>query len=81
MSMRAWKMKMNDIGRPDAGAYEGEVVAFRNERGTLSVGSRGDGLFELVLSVDGEELTVYELDAETIAAIGRTLSDAARVGD
>jgi hypothetical protein len=30
-------------------------------------------MFELVLSVDGEEITAYDLTADTVAAIGTKL--------
>jgi hypothetical protein len=50
-----------------------EVVLFRNRHANLRIGRDANGMFELVLSVDGEEITAYDLTADTVAAIGTKL--------
>jgi hypothetical protein len=57
-----------------------EVVLFRNGNTNLRIGRDANGTFELVLSVHGEEITAYDLTAETVAAIGTQLVTAAGRG-
>lgn len=54
----------------------GELVLFSNGQTSLRIGRSPNGTYELVLSVHGEEITAYDLTAETITAIGRKLLNA-----
>ena len=54
-----------------------EVVLFRNGQADLRIGRGANGTFELVLNVHGEEITAYDLTADTVAAIGTKLVTAA----
>jgi hypothetical protein len=49
------------------------IVIFENEHGVLRIARAAKGLFELAFSVNGEEVTVYDLPADAIAAIGSKL--------
>jgi hypothetical protein len=52
---------------------EGELVLFESEQANLRIGRDENGLFELVVHVAGEEVTVYDLDSETVAGIATKL--------
>ena len=54
-----------------------ELVLFRNGDASLRIERGADDMFELVLSVHGEEVTAYDLTAETVATIGKKLLSAA----
>jgi hypothetical protein len=58
----------------------GELVLFGNEQTSLRIGRGPNGTFELVLSVHGEEITAYDLTAETVTTVGRKLLRAAACG-
>ncbi len=54
-------------------ALAAEIVLFRSGDASLRIERAANGTFELVLSAHGEEVTAYDLTADTIAAIGTKL--------
>jgi hypothetical protein len=52
---------------------EGEIVLFESEQAKLQIERDENGLFELVVHAAGEEVTVYDLDTETVTGIATKL--------
>jgi hypothetical protein len=52
---------------------EAELVLFESEQANLRIERDQNGLFELVVHVAGEEVTVYDLDPEILTGIGTKL--------
>jgi hypothetical protein len=51
----------------------GDVLLFSNDHTSLRIERAANGTFDLVLSAHGEEVTAYDLTAETVTAIGTQL--------
>src|SRR5215472_5335954 len=68
---REWMSPRPDGADDQAGAQA--LVVFADDRVNLRIERGERGTFELVLQIDGEELTIYDLDPHTIATIGRRL--------
>jgi hypothetical protein len=64
-------------GNGDARNDDGLVV-FENEETSVRVARGENDLFDLVVRVYGEEVTVYDLDGDRLATIGRRLLTLAR---
>jgi hypothetical protein len=52
---------------------QAELVLFESEQANLRIERDQNGLFELVVQVAGEEVTIYDLDPEILTGIGTKL--------